>query len=139
MRPTDIARAFFVFLLFFEGAHSETISTVTCVPKTDKDLEEKFCEAIVKRMANYKPQDVAANRTLLKSTITFAARSYEETITLGSVLVNDPIGKNTIKLIFVLPTDIPVAVHLTADAQGKILRMLATEKNIGWIITVQTP
>jgi hypothetical protein len=138
MRPTDIVRAFFVSLIFLGAAHSEPNPTIACVPKTDKYLEKRFCEAIVKEMASYKPKDVALNRTLTKSTITFAAWSYEERITLGSVLVNDPIGKNTIKLMFAPPTDIPVAVRLTIDALGKILRIPATEKNVGWIVTVLT-
>jgi hypothetical protein len=136
MRPTDIARAFFVSLIFVSVGHSEP--TITCVPKEGKELEKKFCAAILKEIVGYKPKEVALNRTLSKSTITFAAWSDEKKITLSSVLVEDPIGKNTIKLMLAPPSDIPVAIGLTIDALGKILKIPATQKNVGWIVTVLT-
>jgi len=144
MRPTDIARALFTSLFFMplplavaqHIAQATFVKSIHCTPKNHAALEKRFCDAVTKRLNRYKPQRVAANRTLFQTAIEFAGWSEGDKIPLASVLVTDPIGKNTVKLIFAPPVGVEAAASRTLVALGQILQMPATIQNVGWIVTV---
>ena len=124
-----------IFLAFAFGTYASAQS-VTCSPKNGLSFEKQFCDEVKKAMRDFKPTQVASNRTLAQSSIEFSASSQDTCGIIGSVLVKDPIGKNTVKLIFpgdVSPTS---AAAETIIALGKILRRSATVLNVGWIVVV---
>jgi hypothetical protein len=142
MRPTDIARAFLISLLALaavkpqQRGNNAGVKSVACTSKTGAAVDKEFCATITRQMSRYKPKLVAPNRTLAKTVIEFSAYSDETSITLASVLVTDPIGKNTVKLIFTPPVGATAAANRTLIALGEILRRQATAVNVGWITVV---
>lgn len=87
-------------------------------------------------MAAFRPQGVAPNRTLSRTAVEFAAWADDGKIALSSVLVKDPIGKNSMKLIFAPRAEIGAASVRTIIGLQQILRAVATAKNVAWIVTV---
>jgi len=127
--------AFLRVCLVLAFASAVGAQSMTCTPKTGNAFEKAFCRNVTKDMANYKPTGLAANRTLSRTAIEFTVWS-QDTGVIGSVLVKDPIGKNTVKLIYTLPVTPKAAAARTVVALGEILRVPATTKNVGWVIVV---
>ena len=138
MRPTDIARATFLIILTsyatLRAQDAHPFSAVTCTQKTGATLEKAFCDHMVSRMKFYKPQRVASNRSLKDTTIEFAGWAADGKITIASVLVKDPIGKNTVKIIFSRPADIIPAGDEAIMRLSFILARPVTSRNVGWIV-----
>ncbi len=107
--------------------------SVSCVQKSGDSVDKAFCAAAVRQLGRYKPKQVAPNRNLFQTRIEFNAYSNGSKIKMASVLVVDPIGKNTIKLIFTPPIAASKAAPQVIDALGEILGTPATPTNVGWI------
>lgn len=132
MRTTDITRA--ASLLFIIQAHAADFASVTCTPRTGAAMEKSVCALVAKQIKTYKPT-VASNRTLSKTEIEFAVWTEGGSVTLTSVLVKDPNGKNSVKTIFAPPVGVEVATGQTLAALGKILKTPVTVQSVGWIVT----
>jgi hypothetical protein len=144
MRPTDIARVFFTSLLLIkivsvgfcqDASTAALFKSVACTDKNDLALEKRFCADVVAQARRYRPLHVAPNRTLPQTIVEFAVWAEGDRITLSSVLVKDPIGKNTIKLVFSPPAAVSASGTETMRALEKILEIRAPTKSVGWIVT----
>jgi hypothetical protein len=110
-----------------------------CTMKTGEPPEAEICALINKALAQFKPVHLASNRTLNRTAIEFSALSRGVAGATVSVLVTDPIGKNTVKLILPPSAEPRVAAERVVAALDEILQRPATTTNVGWVLVVPAP
>jgi hypothetical protein len=110
--------------------------SMSCTVRTGSHPEPEICALITKAVDHFRPAHLAANRTLNKTVVEFSALAMGSRGTIASVLVKDPIGKNTVKVILPSSATPRLAADRVVSALNEILRRPATTQNVGWIVTV---